>query len=971
MTGTMSRREGIRPGGNGRAGPGRGAAGAGLLEDKLCIPQPSFPVLRRRRVVGMLDEAARHRVTLVCGPAGAGKTVACASWVGTGRAGRRVAWLTLDAGDRQDSFWAYVCAGLTRARTASAGLLRAVADGPAGQVPLRLAEAAQAFPEPVVLVLDDLQEIGDEDVLAGLDQLIRHAPPALRLVLSARWQPPLQLARLRVAGELADISGADLACTAEEADAYFSLLGMRVDGSERDELLRRTQGWMAGMRLATMRARQRADGKVTGLAGYEPIVTDYLWDEVLGRQDPQTRQFLMRTCIPDGICGGLADELTGRAGGARTLARLSRENSFVEPRGRGHDEYCYHPLLRDALVAELYREIPDEVPELLGRAARWYTRNGRVLDAVRCAAEGGDWDYAARALAEAGAAAVMSPGPSELEAVLTLFPAGRAVDDAAVATAWAAARLWGYDPEGATAYLESAQRALARCDPAMRRVVEPSLAGLQVLHAAGQGALSRELLRQAGSLAEQAQATAAGQGERRAAGLLWFALGAAALRRGEIGGARHALRHADRQFGAGGLAGFRASARAWRALAEAWYGDLVAARRCADDVRKGALARPQQARVAPGPAGQLLAQQSSHLAALAYAQISLARDDLVAAQRLLDELDQDRAGQLPGEPAVNEVASLLRTRILLADGDATAARAALSRLREVWGSDDPALSDLITVAEAEAALRGGDQGRARALLLVAEAGADGWRADISLARGWLLAAEGDFRGALDAVRPCLDGGAGAQAAATRQDRATALLVAAVASRRLGLAGDAAGLLEQALALAEPQGAYRVFLDGGSAVRSALTVLIPPTSRYAGFAGRVLERFDAQGSRPGGPPGDPAVHLTDSERAVLCFLPSHMTNEEISEALFLSINTVKTHLRSAYRKLGVGSRREAIARGRRLGVLLPAAPYLPAPRPGRCGVIRWPPGPRPGAGRRGRRAGPRSRPARCPRSRPGW
>jgi LuxR family maltose regulon positive regulatory protein len=947
MARTMSRQ-----GTTGSPGPGkRGAAHqaasrAGFLEDKLRIPRPSFPVLRRRRVTSLLDEAARHRVTLICGPAGAGKTVACASWAGAGPAGRRVAWLSVDAEDRQDWFWAYLCAGLTRVRAAPADALRALADGPADRFPLRLVQTAQAFTEPVVLVLDDVHEITDQAVLSGLDLLIRHAPPALRLVLCARQQPALQLARLRVAGELADISGADLACTAEEADAYFTMLGLQADPGERDELLRSTQGWMAGLRLAAMQAGPEAGGKITALAGNEPIVTDYLWDEVLGRQHPEIRRFLLRTSITESVCGELADALTGGPGGARTLERLSRENSFVEPLGGGHGEYRYHPLLRDALTAELYREIPQEVAALRRRAARWYAGRGRVLDAVRCAAEAMDWDYAAQALADAGAAAVLSPGPAELEAVLTLFPAGRAADDVAVATAWAAARLWGEDPEGAAAYLDSAQRALARAGPAMRRVMEPALAGFQLMHAAGQGAPDRGQVRQAYALAERGQATAATQGEHRALGLLWFALGVTALRRWEIGAARHALRHADRQFGAGGLAGFRGRARAWRGLAEAWHGDLVTARRCADDVRKGALAvAPQAAREPAGQPGQLLSQQAARLAGLAYAQVSLAQDDLVAAQRLLEEMAPEQAGQFPGEPAVGEVANLIRARVLLADGDATAARAALSRLREAWGSDDPATSDLMTVAEAEAALRGGDSGRARALLLLAEAGADGWRADVCLARGSLLLADGEFADALAAVRPWLDGVPGtrpggppgtqpggaarARQDGTRHDQITALLVAAVANRRLGEAAEAAGFLEQALALAEPERAYRVFLDGGSAVRSALTVLIPPTSRHAGFAGRVLERFDAQGSRPAGLNGDPAVRLTDSERAVLCFLPSHMTNEEISEALFLSINTVKTHLRSAYRKLGVGSRREAIARGRRIGVLLAGRPRTAA------------------------------------------
>ena len=234
---------------------------------------------------------------------------------------------------------------------------------------------------------------------------------------------------------------------------------------------------------------------------------------------------------------------------------------------------------------------------------------------------------------------------------------------------------------------------------------------------------------------------------------------------------------------------------------------------------------------------------------------------------------------------------------------------------------------MLTIAEGEVALRGGNTGRARAVLLLVEEGEHFDRADGRLLRGGLLIAEGDFKSALEAVEPCLDG---AVDGVTLQEQISGLLIAAAAQRRLGSSDEAAGLLEQALELAEPDGAYRAFLDGGASVRSAMTVLIPPTSRHAGFAGRILERFDAQAPRPGGPAEAVSVPLTDSERAVLRFLPSHMTNEEISQALFLSINTVKTHLRSAYRKLGVSSRREAIARGRRLGLLLSAPPRA------RCG-----------------------------------
>jgi LuxR family transcriptional regulator, maltose regulon positive regulatory protein len=945
-----------------RSGPARAHASAApappgqqqprFLEDKLQVPQPHFPVLRRRRITGLLDQAARNRVTLISGPAGAGKTVACATWAAAPAQARRVVWLTLDAEDQQAWFWAYVCAGLARLRPIPADSLRSLEDVSPDGFPLRLVEAAQTFTEPVILVLDDIHELTDTAVLSGIDLLIRHAPATLRLVLSARQPPALQLARLRVAGELADIGGHDLACTSEEADAYFSMVGLDVDPGARDALLRRTQGWMAGLRLAAMAGRSDPEPGVTitDLAGDEPIVTDYLWDEVLVKQAPATRMFLLRTCLAEQVSGDLADALTGQSGSVRTLDRLSRENSFVDAIDREHGEYAYHPLLRQVLTAELHREIPHEIPVLLRRAARWYAAHDQPIASVRCAAEAQDWDYAAQTLAEAGAG-VASPGSTaDLESVLSLFPADRSADDPAVAAAWAAARLWDGDRDGACAYLDSGDRALRRAVPAMQRIMEPTLAALRVMLAGGRTDPDPALLTGARALAERSQAAASTQPEHRAVGLLWYALGVARLRRWEVQPARHALRHADRQLAAGNLTGLQARARAWRALAEAWYGDLSAARRSAADVLAGtglpepglaeasraelgawgagwdsgagtaAAATAAAARGAGTAAGAGKAQ-AAELAALAQSLVSLRRDDLSTAQRLLEGIDPGLTGQFPGEPPVSAIAALIRARVLLADGDATAATALLSRLRETWGPAHPALADVLTIAEGEVALRGGNTGRARAVLLLVEEGEHFDRADGRLLRGGLLIAEGDFKSALEAVEPCLDAAAdGAADGVTLQEQISGLLVAAAAQRRLGSTDEAAVLLEQALALAEPDGAYRAFLDGGGSVRSAMTVLIQPTSRHAGFAGRILERFDAQAPRPAGPADAASVPLTDSERAVLRFLPSHMTNEEISQALFLSINTVKTHLRSAYRKLGVSSRREAIARGRRLGLL---------------------------------------------------
>jgi LuxR family transcriptional regulator, maltose regulon positive regulatory protein len=867
-----------------------------LLDAKIRIPALGPGVLRRDRLTDLIERATARPVTTITGPAGSGKTVACAIWAATQARSRRVAWLSLDPGDRDPArFWAHMSAALAAGGTAAVSGLVPRSRESEEDLPGDLMITMRKLSGSVVLVLDDVHVLADSDVLPGLALLVHHAPSALRLVLSGRCVPGLHVARMRVAGMLSEVRPADLACTADEAEDYFSTLGLPTTAAERDLLLGCTEGWMAGARLAALIAGR--DGELSvGAIGTDPIVADYLGDEVLDQQPAAIRQFLRRTSVAEHLTGDFADWLTGDSGGGRVLDQLSRENSFVSRDARGR--YRYHRFLRQVLLTELHGGLPEEVPTLLGRAARWYARGGDVIEAVRCWAETGEWHYASLALTEAGLAGVLPDRAGELEAVLGLFPPPRRATDPAVAAALGVARLCRGDAASADAYLGLATAGLLDRTP-NRLVIELWLAVLRL-------ARQPDALSSCWAVADQAQFKASNQAEHQAAGLLWLTLGTVLLRRWEVVAARRALVFARNQLTAAGATGMRERALGWLALTEVLYGDLRAASAVIERLRN---------RVPPDPAGTCFAT-------IAAGHLAIDRDDLLTAAQLLDEANPAAVIRLPGEPDADSMLMLARVRVAIGEGDAAGARDMLRLAREKYGADGP----VQRAVDAEIALLTGDPGLAAVALDLSgtppDVTADGrgalGRAHQLAAHARLLLALGEPAAALEAARHCAS-----DSEVTLRDRISALVAATLAGRRLGADEEAAMWLEEALTLAEPHQSYRPFLDMGGDVHSAIAILVPPDSPAAGFAARVREhlvcrplpRASSGGSRDGDTPA-----LTASELAVLRLLRSHMTNQEIADALYLSVNTVKTHLRSVYHKLGVTSRRDAVDRGRRLNMV---------------------------------------------------
>lgn len=918
-----------------------------LLSDKLEIPVIGLAVIGRPRLSSLMDEATGHRVTLVTGPAGAGKTVACASWAaaqgavpgqstatgqstvpgqgaatgqstvpGQGaaagesaaagpRAGAvtRIAWLTVDEGDCEPaSFWQYLVAALDQAGALgpvdAAQLASSLGtDGIAQDLLARLTDANPAGPgtsgAATVLVLDDVHKLAGSTVIASLDELVQHAPDGFRLILCGRHAPGLALARLRVSGQVGDIGPADLACTSQEAEAYLTGMAVTPDHDARARIMRQTEGWMAGLRLLSMTMSPAGEPA----ADADQLISDYLSDEILAPLPAATRDLLLRTCLTGTVPADLARELSGDAAAAGRIDQLSRENGLIRTLGPGQAEYRYHPMLRTALETVLRREFPAEVPQLLGRIARWHADRDEVLAALRAAARAGDWDFGTQVLRGCGPVVPASADWAELEQVLASFPPDRRSTQPALAAALAAARLWQDDPDGALPHLDCAHAALPDLAGAERPAIELWLTALTVMRTAAGGAD----LTEAWDLASRAHEESTSVPEHRATGLLWMALGCASLRGLRAQQASTALQHAGSQLAAGGLGLIRERGRAWEAVAHACYGDLAAATRVA-------------AEVSEGPGGQELAP----ILAISQAIAHLARDEPEAAAMLLDQADQAIGSPQPaGEPAVGVLTAMARTRIAIGEGNLAGARGLARLLAEMTAGERPA-GAAVALLDAEVSLAAGEHDRAVATL-------DGMQDDAwplaAICRARLLMAADDDKEALRLLEPVISSPsnlANTVGQADLADRLTALLVVVMAHRRLNQAADAAERLAEALALAEPDDQSGPFIAAGSPIRSALTVLVTPASPSAGFAARILDRFDGRLPHGVGQPSGAA--LTESELAVLRFLPSHMTNQEIAESLFLSINTIKTHLSSVYRKLGVTSRRQAIAQGRRLDLL---------------------------------------------------
>jgi LuxR family transcriptional regulator, maltose regulon positive regulatory protein len=866
-------------------------------------------------------------VTVVAAPAGSGKTVLLRSWIAELGRGDRAAWVAVGRGERDPQrFWLSVLDALRRTGPGS-GLVQELTAAPeldGWAIVERLLKDLAPLRDRLWLLVDDVHELSSEQALRQLELLLMRAPPGLRFVLATRHDLRLGLHRLRLEGQLTELRADDLRFSLGDARAMFEEAGVELTEPALTSLHERTEGWAAGLRLAVLSLGNHPDREqfADEFSGSERTVAEYLLAEVLGRQSEQVRRLLLRTSVLERVNGELADLLTGHSGGERVLQELEEANAFVVSLDAGRFWFRYHQMFADLLQLELRRTAPAEATGLHQMAAQWLAEHDYPVEAIGHAQAARDWGLAARLLSDHWPGLYLDGQAATVHALLEGFPAEPMTSDAELAALVAGDELAQGSLEEAERFLGLAARGAASV-PADRR------AQWQVLI----GVIRLLLARQRGNLPAVAEEARRLQAAAEAPGTPHPSLGEdlralALVNLGitEFWAARldDAERHLEQ-----GVALARQIMRpvlefnglAHQAAIEFERSFAQAAERSRDAIelaeRHGWSDEP-----AAGIACMVLAAVLGWQGRPEEAETWVQR-----AERTV------RAGAEPaaalGVHSVRGVCELARGR----DADALGAFRAAERLAGLLAA--PHLLVLrVRAFLLQALVRLGEMGRAEQAL-AALGGQDRDRGEIRIATAVLRLAQDDPQAAAAVLAPVLTGTAPIP---VRTWLIEAFLLEAIAQEALGNPAAAGSAMEQALDLAEPDRALLAFL-----LHPASELLERHAREYPKHSVLISEIVSLLPAGPSGrlkatmvPPrprraleNTPRLiePLSQSEVRVLRYLPTNLSAGEIARELSVSVNTVRTHMRHLFAKLGVHRRTEAVARARALGLLAPS-PALP-------------------------------------------
>jgi LuxR family maltose regulon positive regulatory protein len=899
-----------------------------LLRTKLYVPPVRPNLVSRPQLIDRLNQGLQlgHKLTLISAPAGFGKSTLTSAWVAG--CDRPFAWLSLDESDGDlNRFLTYFVAALQTVapalETRTMEMLESAQPAPAESILTTLLNEIAAIPQEFALVLDDYHVVDTPPVDQALTFMLEHQPPQMHLVITTREDPNLPLARLRVRGQLTELRVADLRFTPAEASQFFNLvMGLDLSAEEIAALETRTEGWIAGLQLAalSMRGREDVQGFIQAFAGDNRYVVDYLVEEVLHSQPEHVRRFLLQTSILDSLSGPLCTAVTGQEDGRGMLEKLERGNLFIIPLDDKRHWFRYHHLFADVLYTHMMEDQPNQAPSLHQRASRWYEQNDMLADAARHALAAEDFERAAgfielvwrameRSLQSATWLRWVKALPDELirtRPVLSVGYAWALLDAGELDAAEARlndAEQW-LDTTGSGSERPAAQMVVV--DENEFRTLPGTIASARTYGAQARGDLDNTVryARQAlDLLPEDAHL------RRAVPGAL---LGLAYWANGELEAAYQALSDSMTAFqkagnillgitGTFGLAEIRAAQGRLRDALTLYEHtlQLVTAKgepaiRGTADLHLGLseLYREQgnldaadkhllQSEALGKRASQAVYEY--HLC-LAQARRKETEEDLDGALMLLDQAE--RLFQQIHIPDLRP-AAVLKVRVLLAQGKLNEV-AAWAHKRELSVDDD--LSYLREFEHINLAR-----------LLIAQYRNDGDEGAIQQAVGLLARL--------------------LQAAETGGRMGSAIEILAqqaLAYHAQGEVPAALASLERALTLAEPEGYVRLFVDEGEPMAELLQAAAK--QGIAGnYVGRLLAAFEgAAGSTTAAQPlPDP---LSERELDVLKLLATELSGPEIASELMISLNTMRTHTKNIYSKLGVNSRRTAVRRAEELDLL---------------------------------------------------
>jgi LuxR family transcriptional regulator, maltose regulon positive regulatory protein len=875
-----------------------------LLATKLFAPPPSSRSVERQRLTQRLDAGLQGKLTLVCAPAGFGKSTLLGAWVQSCE--HPSAWLSLDAEERDPNrFVAYLTASL---RSISADL---------GEGALALAQARPRPPPETVLihlinrlamrrgrlvvVLDDYQLASSPEVDALLAFLLDNMPAQLHLVVVSREVPAIVLARLRAQGQLLEIGQDDLRFDAEETSLFLNRsMALGLTEPQVRALDARTEGWPAGLQMAaaSLAGQSDADKFIQSFTGSHRLVLDYLLEEVLQRQPADVQAFLLRTSILDRMCPELCDAIMQAELGHASLRYLELSNLFVVPLDDERRWYRYHHLFGAMLQQRLReKEALAPLPPLHLRASAWYEAQGMVRQALHHAVAAGDTPRAIQVVQGHG---------MPLYFLEDAEPVLQWLQDQPPAFLDAHPPLWLML---AWSYLATSQHSEMRA-PMIGAEAAIELAAEQPAYRSWRGELNAVRAWEA-----VARGDALTIAREAALALEWLPQDNLAVRT-----AAHCALGVAHQFSGDRLA------------AKHVYGEVVemadaCGNRMIAVVASIALGHLQEndnhlhlAARTYGRALQKLGDQPHSVACevhLGLARIQYEWNDLVAAAA-----HAEKSSRLA---AVLECDAGLGADVLLA-------QILLSR------AETDAALNLLTKASAAAQTRNQHGGRlaiahaqVQALLQTGEVIAAAQLAQdqtLPLAHAWVLLARGQALQAHECLTAFLDA---SRASAPASDVLRALLLNALALDAFDPSEAALAVLEEAMALAEPQGCVRAFVDlGGPMQRLLSKVTQGARPRYTAM---LLEAIQTQlvAMAPAAPPPEATEHpagtiramadpLSQRELQILTLICKGLSNQEIGQQIFLSLSTVKWHNQNIFDKLDVQRRTEAVARARELNLL---------------------------------------------------